>query len=80
MAQGAKIRTKTHGLNPNFCCQIQTGTGHSRNWHGPDSNLAHWTRSLAWAKKQGFRVIIGKFTVNIEKTIYAKLRLATRKF
>ena len=56
MAQGVKIRTKTHGLNPNFCCQIQTGTGHSHNWHGPDLNLAHLTRSLAWAKKQGFRV------------------------
>ena len=61
LAQWTKIRTKTHGLNPNFCCQIQTGTGHSRNWHGPDSNLAHWTRSLAWAKKQGFRVLFGIF-------------------
>ena len=50
LAQGAKIRVKTHGLNPNFCARFETCMGRIRNWlTGFDSGMG---------KKQTFRVFL----------------------
>jgi hypothetical protein len=50
LAQGAKIRVKTHGINPNVCARFETCMGQIRNW----LNGFDFWHGL---KKQDFRVI-----------------------
>ena len=56
-----KFKSESMGYIWICVVRFETGMVQIRNLHGSYSELAHFTRFLAWAKKRDFRVILATF-------------------